>query len=375
MKKVLFLVNSLTVGGVEKCLISLVNHLQQKDYKIEVVTVIKDHSLAHQLHKDIKVRNIFPKWIKGIDYIFKYVSPNVLYRLFIKDIYDIEIAYSDGKPVKILGLSKNLNNSKRYTWIHQDITKYDSVINCYRNWEEYIESYKGFNKVICISKETQYSFTQKTGIENTQLIYNLIDENSILLKSKEANDLNLFFNNKDKKFTMICVGRLSPEKGQIRLLNIVKKLKEENIKSNLILVGDGPDREEIEKFILDNRLSDSVFLCGFQDNPYKYMKMADLYVCPSYTEALSTTCIESIFLELPIITTNCPGMKEILGENKVGLIVSNDEVALYEGIKKLINNPKHIEYYRANMQKRKLLFCKSKINSQIIELFQLSFED
>lgn len=351
MKKVVFVINSLMLGGVEKCLINLVNKLDKSKYEITIISLIKDFQIKNQLSKDIKVRGIFPRWMKGIDYIFKYINPNILYRYIIKDDYDIEIAYSDGKAVKLLGLSNKLNpNIKRFTWIHQDVSKWKVVNNAYKSWDEYRKSYDGFDKVICISESTKSSFEQISKSQNTELVYNLVSSDFIVKQSKQCIDIY------DEGFKIICVGRLSEEKGQLRLLRIHKILIDEGLHHILWIVGDGPDREKIEEYIKINNLENSVRLLGFQSNPYKYMAKADLYVCPSYTEALSTTCIESLFLNLPVITTDCPGMKDIFSDSEYGIIVTNNDKELYLGIKEILGNKEIIEKYRKKINQRKNIF-------------------
>lgn len=351
MKKIVFIINSLMLGGVEKCLVNLVNQLDKSKYDITVISLIKDYQIKSQLNEDIRVIGIFPKWMKGIDYIFKYIHPNILYKYIVKDNYDIEIAYSDGKAVKLLGLSDNPSSiKKRLTWIHQDVGKWKVVNNAYKSWDEYRESYKGFNKVICISQLTKYNFEKISGVNNTELVYNLVSSKFIQEQSKE--DIYI----KDNEFKLICVGRLSKEKGQLRLIKIHKKLLNEGLHHKLLIIGDGPDREKIEEYIRENKLENSVKLLGFQSNPYKYMSKCDLYVCPSYTEALSTTCIESLFLDLPVITTDCPGMKDIFCDSEYGIIVQNNDEDLYLGIKEVLDNKDIIKKYKNKIKNRKNIF-------------------
>lgn len=77
--------------------------------------------------------------------------------------------------------------------------------------------------------------------------------------------------------------------------------------------------------MIDEHLQGSVQLLGFRDNPYPYMAAADLYVCPSYVEGFSTVVSEAVVLETPVVTTDCSGMREILGDSEYGLITQNTE--------------------------------------------------
>ena len=95
-------------------------------------------------------------------------------------------------------------------------------------------------------------------------------------------------------------------------------------------------KDTYQKFIDDNKLNDCVELTGFIDNPYPLLKKADLFVCSSLTEGFSTVVSEAIFLGTPVLTTDCAGMKDILGDSEFGLIVENNENGLYEGLKQLL---------------------------------------
>ena len=76
----------------------------------------------------------------------------------------------------------------------------------------------------------------------------------------------------------------------------------------------------IETAIFENDLQDYVHLLGYDRNPYKYVSKMDLFVCSSYEEGYSTAVTESIVVGTPIITTNCAGMDEIIGNSEAGIM-------------------------------------------------------
>ena len=329
MIKILFVTNYLCQGGVEKSLINLLNSLDKKIYEINVLCIVKKNELANQINHEINVKYIFNDNIRGVDKLFKYIPTNILYRLFIRQKYDVEVAYSDGKATKLIG-NNPVSKTKKFAWIHQDLERYDKLMNCYKSWDEYRQSYSQFNKVFCVSSKCRESYSLKIGYNNTEILYNIIPK-SIINKANEK--IKLF----DKRLKLITVGRLSQEKGQLRLLKILKKLMDEGYEFVYLIVGDGPQREMIEKYITENAMNKYIYMTGFTENPYKYMSKSDLFICPSYTEALSTTCIESLILNIPVLSTNVPGADEII-DMHYGMIVSNDDKSIYEGIKKILNN-------------------------------------
>ena len=102
-----------------------------------------------------------------------------------------------------------------------------------------------------------------------------------------------------------------------------------------------------------------MYFLGYKENPYKYLKNSDLFVCSSYFEGFSTAVTESIIVGTPVVTTNCSGMKEMLGKNnEYGIVVDNKEEALYKELKKILSDKKNIEVLREKVLLRRNFFRK-----------------
>ena len=114
--------------------------------------------------------------------------------------------------------------------------------------------------------------------------------------------------------------------------------------------------EQLAEQVIDEHLLDSVQLLGFRDNPYPYMAAADLYVCPSYVEGFSTVVSEAVVLETPVVTTDCSGMREILGDSEYGLITRNTEESLFEGLRTMLDKPEVYQYYQQRVRERAPFF-------------------
>ena len=144
---------------------------------------------------------------------------------------------------------------------------------------------------------------------------------------------------------LVSVGRFTPAKRFDRLIRIVSRLRSEKFDVSLWLLGDGELREEL--YVLSSQLgiSEYVTFWGFQNNPYKYVSKCDLFVCSSSSEGYSTAVTEAIILGIPVITTDCSGMGELLQDGKCGVITKNCEDSLYEGIKRLLTSPNALQYY------------------------------
>jgi glycosyltransferase involved in cell wall biosynthesis len=113
----------------------------------------------------------------------------------------------------------------------------------------------------------------------------------------------------------------------------------------------------------------NVFLLGEYNNPYPFIKNADLGINISYHEAYGLSIAETLILNIPIIATDTSGAREILEDSKYGLVVKNNIDGIYNGIKSIINDEKLYEHYKIMAEKRKNFFNEEKIIKEIEELF------
>jgi len=133
----------------------------------------------------------------------------------------------------------------------------------------------------------------------------------------------------------------------------MKRLRDEQYPICLYILGIGPEQQALEKYVSDNGLTDAVHFLGYQTNPYKYVAMCNLFVCASFAEGFSTAATEALIVGTPVCTVEVSGMKEMLGENNEwGIVTENDEDALYEGIKKLLDDPKLLAHYKEKAAER-----------------------
>lgn len=392
MKKILFLIHTLGGGGAEKVLVDLVNNLNPKKYDITVMTIVDVGELRYKLNDNIKYKTTIKlrkdknknktqenksgsllgkgskfKNIAAKLYakIWKHMPTKLFYKMFIKEKYDIEISFLEGISAKVIAASNN-PNSKKYAWIHVDLINQKKSEGVFKNRNIEKKIYLSFDKIVCVSNVVRERFIEKFAFDKEKVIvkYNAIDKATILSKSKEECDYV-----KDDAFLMCSVGRLNAQKAYDRLLRIHKKLIDEKYNIKLFIIGEGTAKQNLENYINDNNLNDTVKLLGFKQNPYKYMKKADLFVCSSIVEGFSTVVSEAIILDIPIVTTDCSGMKEMLGDNnEYGIVTENNEEALYSGIKKILDDKKLYKQYKEKVKLRKEIFDLKNIISEIEKL-------
>ena len=382
MKKVMFMVNSLQGGGAEKILQTLLLNLDKNKYNVTIYSMHRENISILNYPTEISYKVVFDEYIgknllrrvwnsiytKIRGKVFQWFSPAVFYRLVVHEKYDVEVAFIEGESTKIISGSSN-PHSKKYAWVHTDLQKNPWTSFLYKNDTDEGKCYKKFDKILCVSESVKRAFLTKFDEVDTDRVrvqYNPINRDEILSMAREkCADYNI----REKKiFRMIAVGRLVPQKGFDRLVEVCAKLSECGYVFELLILGEGSERTRLEKMITEMNLSDKVQLLGFVKNPYAVMVTADLLVCSSRSEGFSTVLTEGVVLGLPIISTNCAGVRELFGTRECGQIVDNDSESLYCALKDVLDNPEKLEHYRAESLERGTYFNLSKTMRDIENL-------
>ena len=158
--------------------------------------------------------------------------------------------------------------------------------------------------------------------------------------------------NRTEETLFVCVGRLAEQKGFDRLLISCSELNKEDFKYQVWIVGEGEDREKLEKYIEEHNLR-NVHLLGQKSNPYKYMKRADWFLMPSRHEGFALVSMEAVWCGTPILTTRNAGANELLGDSEYGIIIENSQKDITDGMRRVLNHPELCEYYREKSKERK----------------------
>lgn len=359
-RKILFLIESLAGGGAEKVLTTLIQHIDRERFEVMVCAISGGGLYEKQIQNHAKYEAILKVpsekcVIKTLCYrikhhlVYKWLPLSWVYGLFLPHGSDVEIAYVEGFATKLLSHSTN-RKARKYAWIHTDLCHNHWTASVYATLQEEAKVYKSFDKIVGVSHTVIKAFrTEFPNIDvSRQVIYNPINSRKILSKAKERNDDTGISNG----IKLVAVGRLEPQKAYGRLLHIVKNLREEGISSELWILGEGSERKMLEEYIIQYQLGDAVRLLGFQSNPYKYLAKGDLFICSSLAEGYSTAVTEALILGIPVITTDCSGMDELLKDGACGVITENSEQALYEGLKKLVCDVDLLKYYKERALER-----------------------
>lgn len=333
MIKILFFIETLTGGGAEKVLCDLVNHMDQTKFDITVQTLWPSEA-EKKLADGVRYKCIYGKYSRLNDLRMRIESAlGLTYRLHIKDDYDIECAYLEMGSTKIMSASTN-KKAKKLAWVHCDLAKAvgdpAAFVRKAARW------YAKFDKAVCVSEDVRKSFEMLFDVVTPAVVvHNTIDDLAI----KESAEMPLPADIAKQRTTVVTLGRLTHQKGYDRLLDAHRHLIMKGLKYDLWILGEGKERLMLETYVREHRLQDTVRFFGFQSNPYPFIREADLVACSSRYEGFSTVAAEAVILGKPVVTTDCTGMREILGDSEYGLVTENDDDAFFEGLKKMLEDP------------------------------------
>ena len=345
-KRLMFLIESMVVGGAERVLINLVNGLDAEKYDITVISVFKqsvfegyqctfsESLLPHVKYKYLVDNTNLLKY-RLFNAFFYHGGKWLLHQLLIGDGYDVEIAWYEGLPTTFLAHSSN-QHSRKLAWLHYgDGFAHLTTIQK----EAYRQEYRQYDEIVGVSDGVCRNFKERLGEE-----------------------ADAFTVERETPLTFVSVGRLIPVKGFDRLVNVCARLKQEGYDFRLWMIGEGGEHETLQNQIRQLGLEREVKMFGNQDNPYPYMEAADWCVSSSLAEGFSTVLTEACILGTPIISTRCLGTAELLGENsEYGLMIENAEEPLYQALKRVLTYPDLRADYSTKIRQRSAAFQKEEL--------------
>ena len=369
MMKILFLIHDLGQGGAEKVLVNLVNNMDRSKFDISVTVLFGGGVNEQFLAPNIHFRAVFPKEVPGNSKLMKLLTPAQLHKLCVKEHYDIEVSYLEGPSARVISGCQN-PNTKLVSWIHVEQHTMDKLAGSFRSEQEARACYNRFDQTVCVSQYVHDDFCQLLDFQKPcRVLYNTVESDKILAGAGEAAPELA----NDGKIRLVAVGTLKQSKGYMRLLNIIKRLRDEQYPVHLYILGIGPLQQEMEEFIHQNKLQDTVTLLGYQTNPYKYVSKCDLFVCASFAEGFSTAATEALIVGTPVCTVEVSGMKEMLGSNNQwGVVTENSEESLYQGIQGLLDSPSRLAYYKEKAAERGKTFS-TENTTRAVEKMLLNF--
>ena len=358
-------------GGVEKSLINLLKNIDRDTYDCDVVLLKKEGTFLGEIEEqaevyEMELDDIYKTYLmtenipslreaKANNNLFKAIFLNIIHqtnrvtkKLFhkntnlffiynkIKNVqkdYDIAIDFMGYASFSTYYASKI--GRHHVAWIHEQ-----RITNHYR---ELRSRYNKFELICPVCTECADKYLEKfpQDSDKVKVIQNLIDVDSIDKLSQEKPSVDYF--QEEKVF--VSVGRLSKQKSFDKAIEASKIMKDAGYEFKWIIIGEGDEKNHLQEMIKENNLENTVFLHGFDTNPYTYMKNAYAYVQTSIAEGKCTTISEAVLLGKAVVTTDVAGTEEQLCDGKGGIIVPYDSKEIANALILLLDNPEELKKY------------------------------
>jgi len=347
MKKIVFGITNLNLGGAERVLVDLANKLSEK-YDITIFTLYGQGEFEKALSQNVKLVNMYNFKFEDLSKVKKILLPlriffasKSIYKKYIQDKFDVDISFLEG-PITRIFATKN-KKTKKIVWVHNDISLvFGKTLKSKIKIALNKSLYKKYEQLIFVSKDNLEKFNKVYNIEiSKKVIYNYIDRENVAKKAMIEDDKDLGKLSNDI-FNFVTVARLVEQKAIDRLINVHSKLINDGLRHKIFVVGTGPLKEKLEKQIEKLNVKDTFILLGKKENPYPYIKKADYFCLLSYFEGYGMVLEEAKILGKNIAITDTAAREAIEGYEKA-IIFENIEDGIYEGMKNILLNKETIE--------------------------------
>lgn len=370
MKKALFVINTLGMGGAEQALINLFKQLEgiydcslyvmlgqgelihrvpsfvhllnpsfddhsvlSKEGRIAIAKKILLSCCRHgALFKDFPYlcKNAFAmaKKKEGIQIdklLWRFISDSAPY---FTDEYDLAVSFIEGASAYYV--AHHVKAKRKACLIHVDYEKAGYTKNLDG------DTFLKFDRIFPVSEEVLSSFAHMYPqyAYKLQVFHNLIDQDEIKRKAKEGGGFRDSFTG----WRILTIARLTKQKDLDVSIAAMKYLKMDGVKAKWYVLGEGDEREHLQRLINQNGLEKDFILLGVRQNPYPYIQECDIYVHATAFEGRSIAIQEALTLSKPVIVSDCPGNREQIIDGETGVMVNFQAESIAKGIELLLHD-------------------------------------
>jgi len=358
-KQIAIFCSSFKLGGVEKALINLANSLVDDGYHVQFIVSLNEGILKNELSENVEIVDLRCKKLRNSFFkLYRYIKKTKLDVLITGPTYPNIIAIICN--LFAFGKMKIIATQHSY---HDVEMKSLGLVGRLAPFLIKL-TYKFSYKVVAVSNGVKLDLVNnyKINPEKINVIYNAVLSDSFFKKSNEPIEefiLNQILNDN----YLIAVGRLEIVKNYPFLINIYSKMKSEipDFNYNLVILGDGIERLNLEKQIKDLGIENNVHILGAVSNPLPLIKKAKALLHSSFSEAMPLVYVEALALKVPVVTTINNGALEVLEGIEQKLILNSyDENFYIDGLLKILencdfSNAPNLEKFHANKIKDSFL--------------------
>lgn len=360
MKKILFIINSMEIGGTRRSLLNLLDVLAKRnDIECSLLIFAPFGAYMDQIPENIKIVEstkaliamfssvkelrdrrdyigLFLKVILSMEKKFagEHAVMNKLYEHHIQntaEAYDIAIGFQEGGCNDYASLT---HANKKVFWIHNN---YENLTELARGD---LHSYERADSINFVAEASMNSFqtAMPEFASKMRVIKNVLPQDQIKAASLERCE-QVFQKN---TIHLISVGRVARQKGFDRLIEAADKLRKKGLDFEWVIIGDGEQRESFVARCKEQKLENNVRFIGAVANPYPLMRQADLFVLTSRYESQPMVIMEALTLGIPVLSTSFDSVNEIIQGQAFALAVENSAEGIGKGLELLLENKERI---------------------------------
>lgn len=362
--KILHVTFDMTIGGAQQVIRQLIENMDAEQFESEVVCI--DNQLGGigkiLVQQGVKIHLLQRKAGLDLNLILE------LRKLIKKS--RVNILHCHQYTPYFYGLLASIMSGAKVVF-----TEHGRFYPDYGTWKR-----KLLNRVFSLftAKITSISEATKKALvvhenfrpEKIQVLYNgILDKSDIIVDKAE---LKKQFSIPGDAFLFGTISRLQPIKNQSLMIRAFKQIHAEQADTHLLIVGDGEIRSELESLVDTLGISTHVTFAGFQEDPYKFHSIIDVFLLPSFSEGTSMTLLEALSFSTPCVVTNVGGNPEIILDNECGLVVPSDDlVSLVDTLRKVMKTPGLMSSLQINARDRYLShFTVDNMVNQFISIYR-----
>ena len=361
------------IGGAMTSLVNFLNALDTEKYDVDVMFYENDgrHGIKEginilpqgKIHKSRSLSNILKKIISPVyiwsvlrDIYYKRVKKNkrkavqimskqgCKYSRKLDKEYDVAVAYEFTWCMNYV--IKRVKAKKKILWHHVEFEKSGMDFKIDKKAMDKADA------LVFVSEDCMKSYGEKHPEHKDKIHFvpNLLTSEYVRAKGNE--DVELPFEENDGLLKFVTVARISFEhKGLDRAVKAFSKLKKDGLLDNVrwIIIGKGRDEEKLYNMIKEEGLENIIFPIGVKENPIPYLKKSDCFLLPSRHEGKPMVITESFIMGVVPVVTEYTSAHEQIKDGTDGLVFANNDEALYEGLKKVIENSNILDELRNNI--------------------------
>jgi glycosyltransferase involved in cell wall biosynthesis len=364
------------MGGAERSLVNLLSEIDYSKYEVDLLLIKKEGSLIEQLPKEVNLLNtpyelkaVYSNTIEkvqGIKYFIRrglsIVYSNMINKIHSCEVtairwnyfysklipqfdkkYDIAISYLIGPSMYYV--ADKVEAKKKIVFIHSDYTASGGTIGKASD----LPYFRKYDLIPTISARCRDSLIKEFPDMEAKFVIvpNMTSTRLIKMRSNQFVPEEY----QGKRNIVCSIGRLSNEKGFDIAIQAASILKASNILFSWFIIGEGDQHKKLQEMITKKHLANCFFLLGIRDNPYPYIKNANILAQTSRYEGKSIVLDEAKILAKPIVATSYTTVRDQLTDEE-GMIVEMTPQGIAEGIQKMLGNENLMNNYSNYLQRR-----------------------